>query len=177
MENWQSEYLQFTLFILATVWLLQKGSPESKELGKAGPSRTRTSCSAHPLERKSPLWARAGGIRSAIYSNSLLIVMGIFFIGSWFAHSVTGWSEFNAEQLEHARRRAQLVGYIGDLDVLGADASELAVGVPGDRLDGRPLHIPAPARVTRIEAGRRAARRDGRRQGEPSLAGSLTSDG
>src|SRR5215211_3720559 len=36
MENWQSEYLQFTLFMLATVWLLQRGSPESKELHRAG---------------------------------------------------------------------------------------------------------------------------------------------
>ena len=36
MENWQSEYLQFFLFILTTVWLLQKGSPESKELDQAG---------------------------------------------------------------------------------------------------------------------------------------------
>jgi hypothetical protein len=36
MENWQSEYLQFALFALATVWLLQKGSPESKELDQAG---------------------------------------------------------------------------------------------------------------------------------------------
>ena len=27
-ENWQSEYLQFTLFILLTVWFIQKGSPE-----------------------------------------------------------------------------------------------------------------------------------------------------
>ena len=36
MENWQSEYLQFTLFALATIWLLQRGSPESKELDKAG---------------------------------------------------------------------------------------------------------------------------------------------
>jgi hypothetical protein len=32
MENWQSEYLQFTLFIVLTVWLLQRGSPESKQL-------------------------------------------------------------------------------------------------------------------------------------------------
>jgi hypothetical protein len=36
MENWQSEYLQFFLYIFLTVWLLQKGSPESKELDKAG---------------------------------------------------------------------------------------------------------------------------------------------
>src|SRR6187200_1027465 len=35
-ENWQSEYLQFLLYILATVWLLQRGSPESKELDRAG---------------------------------------------------------------------------------------------------------------------------------------------
>ena len=25
VENWQSEYLQFTCFILATVWLIQRG--------------------------------------------------------------------------------------------------------------------------------------------------------
>src|SRR3982751_4544208 len=36
MENWQSEYLQFALFALLTLWLLQRGSPESKELDKAG---------------------------------------------------------------------------------------------------------------------------------------------
>lgn len=35
-ENWQSEYLQFFLYIGVTVWLLQRGSPESKELHKAG---------------------------------------------------------------------------------------------------------------------------------------------
>src|SRR5690348_13519674 len=36
MENWQSEYLQFTLYILATVSLLQRGSNESKQMDKAG---------------------------------------------------------------------------------------------------------------------------------------------
>src|SRR5690606_30964350 len=35
-ENWQSEYLQFFLFILATVWLVQRGSPESKKPGDEG---------------------------------------------------------------------------------------------------------------------------------------------
>jgi hypothetical protein len=36
MENWQSEYLQFMLFMLATIWLVERGSPESKEPGKQG---------------------------------------------------------------------------------------------------------------------------------------------
>jgi hypothetical protein len=33
-ENWRSEYLQFLLYIFATIWLVQKGSPESKEPDK-----------------------------------------------------------------------------------------------------------------------------------------------
>ena len=41
MENWQSEYLQFSIFILATVWLVQKGSTESKELDQVGPESDR----------------------------------------------------------------------------------------------------------------------------------------
>ena len=36
MENWQSEFLQFALFILATIWLVQKGSTESKKLDEVG---------------------------------------------------------------------------------------------------------------------------------------------
>ena len=35
-ENWQSEYLQFLLFIIATVWLLQRGSTESKQPDSVG---------------------------------------------------------------------------------------------------------------------------------------------
>ena len=36
MENWQSEFLQFALFIGVTVWLVQKGSNESKKLEDVG---------------------------------------------------------------------------------------------------------------------------------------------
>src|SRR4051812_34872329 len=36
MENWQSEYLQFSLYIGATIWFIQRGSPESKPPGDAG---------------------------------------------------------------------------------------------------------------------------------------------
>src|SRR5215210_7398332 len=37
MENWQSEYLQFVLFVMASVWLVQRGSTESKKVDQAGP--------------------------------------------------------------------------------------------------------------------------------------------
>ena len=60
MENWQSEYLQFTLYILATVWLVQRGSPESKEIEQAGRRRTRSRRSA-----STPTPARRCGRRPA----------------------------------------------------------------------------------------------------------------
>jgi hypothetical protein len=113
MENWQSEYLQFTLFILATVWLLQKGSPESKELGKEGLESDEDQLLGQHSGRKSSRLARAGGIRTALYSNSLLIVMGLIFIGSWFAHSVTGWSDYNADQLQHGEATVNWLHFLG----------------------------------------------------------------
>ncbi len=36
LENWQSEFLQFFTFILATIWFVQKGSNESKKLHEMG---------------------------------------------------------------------------------------------------------------------------------------------
>ena len=113
MENWQSEYLQFTLFLLATVWLVQRGSPESKELGKAGLESDEEQLLGAHSSPKSPRWARARGLRRRIYSNSLLIVMGLIFLGSWFAHSVTSWSEFNADQLEHGEQGLSWLGFVG----------------------------------------------------------------
>ncbi len=60
-ENWQSEYLQFALFAAATIWLLQKGSPESKELHRAGrESEKEQKLGKYSLE-SSPRWAKLEG--------------------------------------------------------------------------------------------------------------------
>jgi hypothetical protein len=113
MENWQSEYLQFLLFMLATVWLLQRGSPESKELDKAGVETKQKQKIEGHADRGSPLWARVGGWRTTLYSNSLLIAMAIIFIGSWFAQSVTGWTTFNAEQTDHGDSTVSWWSFVG----------------------------------------------------------------
>jgi hypothetical protein len=113
MENWQSEYLQFTLFMLATVWLLQRGSPESKEPQAAGVESDKRQQVREHAEPDSPLWARTGGLRTALYSNSLLIVMAVFFVGAWFAQSVTGWTQFNDEQAAHGGSDVSWWSYVG----------------------------------------------------------------
>jgi hypothetical protein len=115
-ENWQSEYLQFTLYIMGTVWLLQRGSPESKPLDEAGlGSDEDQKVGAHADER-SPRWARVGGVRTALYSNSLLVVMTTLWLGSWFAQSIAGASGYNAEQLDHQAATVSWLGYLGTGD-------------------------------------------------------------
>jgi hypothetical protein len=101
LENWQSEYLQFTLFILLTVWLIQRGSPESKELHKAGAESDEDQLVGEHANEDSPGWARARGLRLRLYENSLLIVMVTIWVGSWFAQSITGRAEYNSERLDH----------------------------------------------------------------------------
>ena len=45
--------------------------------------------------------AKAGGLRTTLYSNSLLRVMFSIFIASWLAQSLGDWRVFNADQREH----------------------------------------------------------------------------
>ena len=116
MENWQSEYLQFALFALATVWFLQKGSPESKELDQAGTESDKDQKVGRHAASDSPALARFGDWRTTLYSNSLIIVMALIFFASWFAQSVTGWTEFNDRQADHKEEAVSWLGYIGSSD-------------------------------------------------------------
>jgi hypothetical protein len=113
LENWQSEYLQFSLYILLTVWFLQRGSPESKELDKAGGESDSDQLVGEHARPDSPRWAKAGGLKTRLYSNSLLIVMGTIWLLSWFGQSVTGWSEFNSDQITHHQPTVNWLGYLG----------------------------------------------------------------
>jgi hypothetical protein len=115
-ENWQSEYLQFTLYILGTVWLLQRGSPESKPLDQAGLESDEDQKVGEHADARSPRWARVGGLRTTIYSNSLLVVMTSIWLGSWLAQSIAGASGYNANQLDHQAATVSWVHYLGSSD-------------------------------------------------------------
>jgi hypothetical protein len=116
MENWQSEYLQFTLFIFATVWFVQKGSPESKKVDEVGTESDEDQRIGEHAGADSPKWARARGFKLFLYSNSLLIVMGTIWLGSWFAHSLTGWRAYNESQVDHDETTLGWVQYLGSAD-------------------------------------------------------------
>ena len=62
-ENWQSEYLQFTVFIFLTIWLVQRGSSESKKPGDEGRETDKKQPVGRYAREDSPAWAvtAAGG--------------------------------------------------------------------------------------------------------------------
>jgi uncharacterized protein DUF6766 len=108
LENWQSEFLQFFMYIFATVWLLQRGSSESKGEDDAGAMSDQSQFVKGYAKPGSPSWARAGGLRQKLYENSLLLAMLFCFLGSWIGQSVTGWRAFNHDQLDH---KAPTIGW------------------------------------------------------------------
>jgi hypothetical protein len=116
LENWQSEYLQFTLFILLTVWLVQRGSPESKEPGKEGTESDEDQRVGPHADDDSPLWARVGGVRALVYSNSLLLLMTSIWILSWLGQSITGVVDFNQHQAEHGQGAISWAEYLTRAD-------------------------------------------------------------
>ena len=115
-ENWQSEYLQFLLFVFFTVWLVQRGSPESKELDRVGRESDEDQQVGEYAEPDSPKWARASGWRLAIYSRSLGLVMGALFLGSWLAQSIAGQSAYNEQQLRQLEEPVSWAGYLASAD-------------------------------------------------------------
>jgi hypothetical protein len=115
-ENWQSEFLQFFLFILATVWLVQAGSPESKKVGDEGIGSDSDQLVGRYAKRDSPKWAKVGGFRTTLYSNSLLLVMGAIFLLSWWIQSIAGQVVYNSDQREHGEAVVGWTQYVASPD-------------------------------------------------------------
>ena len=113
MENWQSEYLQFFLYVFATVWFVQRGSAESKEPRQIGPESDRDQLVGAHAHEDSPAWVRAGGWRTAVYSRSLGLLVGALFLATWAASSVAGWAEFNNRQLMSLADPVSWAAYVG----------------------------------------------------------------
>ena len=115
-ENWQSEYLQFLLFILGTIWLVQRGSPESKQLDKVGRESQKDQKLGRYATADSPKWAKAKDWRLPVYSHSLGLLMGLIFLLSWLAQLVAGTTAYNAERLQNLQDPVSMGGYLMSAD-------------------------------------------------------------
>jgi hypothetical protein len=108
-ENWESEFLQMGGFVLLTVWLRQKGSPESKPIDgeQAEDEDPRDS------DRDDAPWAaRMGGVPTWLYERSLSIALFALFFLSFALHAAGGAKEYSADQLAHGGQAVGTLAYL-----------------------------------------------------------------
>jgi hypothetical protein len=106
-ENWESEFLQMGMFVLLTVYLIQKGSSESKDPDKKDAQKpTRKSPST-----KTPWPVKRGGFVLWLYSHSLSLSLFLLFGISFLLHIVGGWEAYSDELVDHHRPPVSLVRY------------------------------------------------------------------
>jgi hypothetical protein len=115
-ENWQSEYLQFLLYIFATVWLVQRGSVESKKPEETGTESDEDQKVGVHAPPDAPRSAWTGGFRTAVFSRSLGIVMGLIFLASWLAQSLAGTASYNQQQLAQREDAVSWLSYLATSD-------------------------------------------------------------
>ncbi|MEV7563358.1 DUF6766 family protein [Streptomyces sp. NPDC089795] len=111
-ENWQSEFLQFFLYIFGTVYLVQRGSPESKKVHQAGKETEREQRMGDHARPESPRWAGTKDWRQTLYARSLGTVMGTLFVLSWLAQSITGTAAYNDRQLRQLEAPISWADYL-----------------------------------------------------------------
>ena len=117
LENWQSEFLQFTLFILATVWLVQKGSNESKKLEDVGgESDQKQQLGGYAPDNAPSLAKRRRDALRWLYENSLVLVMTVIFLLCWLGQSLNNWREENDQLREHGEQAISWSSYVFTAD-------------------------------------------------------------
>lgn len=109
-ENWESEFLQMAMFVILTVSLRQKGSPESKSM------EGEEDVDADPAEARddpnAPWPVRRGGLALFLYSHSLSITFALLFLLSITVHAWGGAKEYAANQREHGQPEPRLMEYV-----------------------------------------------------------------
>jgi len=110
-ENWESEFLQMGAYVFLTVFLRQKGSPESKPLDQDDP--VDADPASQPAEPDAPWPVRRGGWVLGVYKHSLTLALLLLFGLSLLLHAFGGTRAYNEEQLIHGGVPVSMVQYLG----------------------------------------------------------------
>lgn len=107
-ENFESEFLQMSLYVVMTISLRQLGSAESKKLDEP------EEVDREPKISPDAPWAvKKGGWILKVYSNSLALCFGILFFVSWALHLYGSWQNHNVEQLAKHLPTDTITNYLG----------------------------------------------------------------
>lgn len=109
-ENWESEFLQMALFVVFTIFLMQKGSSESKDLDKEEEVDQEPS----PDKKEAPWPVKKGGWILSLYKHSLTIVLLLLFLASFLGHFYGSLKDENQQLALKGLPPETVSDYIGD---------------------------------------------------------------
>ena len=109
-ENWESEFLQMSAYIVMTVFLFQRGSSESKDLDK--PNEIDEPVEKHLDEKDAPGPVKAGGLKLKIYKHSLSLAFAFAFILSFIGHLIGGAKAYSDELKDYGHAAVTPLQYL-----------------------------------------------------------------
>jgi hypothetical protein len=110
-ENWESEFLQMSAYVVLTSILIQRGSSESKD---PDAPRRDDDLAAQAAKPGAPAPLRAGPAIRWLYAHSLGIALLLLFVASFVLHWTSSAKAAAAEALEHGERVPGTLQYLGD---------------------------------------------------------------
>jgi hypothetical protein len=109
-ENWESEFLQMGMYVILTVFLFQKGSSESKPMGRDAPQDQDPRDAT--IKDSTPWPVKRGGVVLKLYEHSLSIMFLLLFLASFALHAIGGADDYNSEQESHGQPTVTVLGYL-----------------------------------------------------------------
>lgn len=107
-ENWESEFLQMAALVIATIFLYQKGSADSKKL--RGRNEVDTT-SRYSIIRGDPA-NRGKAIKELLRSNSLGLALIVLFLISFALHAAGGAAAHNSDATAHGEPAIGVAAYV-----------------------------------------------------------------
>jgi len=110
-ENWESEFLQMSAYVVLTAVLIQRGSSESKD--PDGPPRD-ADLVAQASKPGAPAILRKGRLARALYARSLGITLFLLFLLSFVMHWTQSARAAAIEAKDHGEAALSTIAYLGD---------------------------------------------------------------
>jgi hypothetical protein len=113
-ENWESEFLQMSAYVMLTAFLFQRGSSESKDPDE--PASQDEDPAQKADDPETPRAVRAGGFIRAIYSYSLGLALFFLFIVSFVLHLKYSADAAALEAAMHGDPETTLFAHLGSVE-------------------------------------------------------------
>lgn len=110
-ENWESEFLQMSAYVMLTAFLFQRGSSESRDPDEEAPQDEDPA--KHADDPEAPWPVRAGGMIRSLYSYSLGLSLAALFLVSFLLHLRYSAEADNAQSALHGQQPVGVLEHLG----------------------------------------------------------------